>query len=232
MSKPPLVVDLWIWSLDVELERQQRLSAYLSSQERARAGAFATERLRGRWIVARAGMRDVLARAQGVSPEALSFSYGAHGKPALRTPSRDVWFNLSHSEDVAVLALCAAPVGVDVERIADAHEDVAGAYFSAEEARALSALPVAQRARAFYRTWTAKEAFLKALGTGFSRASNSFTVAHAPDASVRLVEASWLEGSIKDWRFQHFEPMLGFMGTVAALSGESEFSISQHAWCG
>lgn len=232
MSQPSLVVDLWTWSLDADPARQARLTEFLSADERARADAFATERLRGRWIVARAGMREVLAREKGVSPDALRFAYGAFGKPSLCDGLDELWFNLSHSDDVAVLGMCTAPIGVDVERVGVAHDDVARDYFSQDEAVAVLAQPESQRADAFYRCWTAKEAFLKALGTGFSRASTSFTITSAPNAPARLVDAPWLDGSIEDWRFEQFEPRQGFRGAVAVLSGGSELRISQHAWCG
>lgn len=232
MSKPPLIVNLWTWSLDTDPVRQVRLAEYLSPDEHARANAFATERLRGRWIVARAGMRDVLARERGISPDALRFAYGEFGKPSLCDGLDELWFNLSHSDDVAVLGICTAPIGVDVERIGGAHEDVARDYFSEGEAAAVLALPESQRAEAFYRYWTAKEAFLKALGTGFSRSSTSFTLISAPNAPARLVDAPWLDSAIEDWRFAQFEPRLGFRGAVAVLSGGSELRISQHAWCG
>lgn len=232
MSKPPLIVDLWTWSLDAHPARQARLAGLLSPDERVRASALATERLRGRWIVARAGMREVLARETGVSPEALRFAYNEFGKPSLCGGMKELWFNLSHSDDVAVLALCAAPVGVDVERIGAPLEDVAQDYFSNDEAAAVLALPESQRADGFYRFWTAKEAFLKALGTGFSRSSTSFTVAYPPDAPARLVDAPWLDGSIEDWRFEQFEPRPGFRGAIAVLSRGSELKVSRHAWCG
>ncbi len=164
MTAPPLIVDVWVWPLDVDPARQARLAEWLAPDERARAAAFATERLRGRWIVARAGMRDILAQKANLRPDAPRFAYNEFGKPELPGALSGVSFNLSHSDDLAIMAVCAAPVGADVEHIGAAHEDVAQSYFSPIEAAAFIAAPEPKRAETFYHFWTAKEAFLKALG--------------------------------------------------------------------
>lgn len=230
MVKPPLIVDVWTWALDVDPARQARLAEWLAPEEHARVASFAIERLRGRWIVARAGMRSVLARYASSSPEALRFLYGAHGKPTLRDGPDALWFNLSHSDDRAVLAVGAAQVGADVERIGAAHEDVAQSFFSAAEAAAFMAEHEPDRAEAFYRFWTAKEAFLKALGTGFSRPSDSFTIACAKDAPPRLIDVAWLDEPLENWRFERFTPAPGFMGAVAVRALAREVKITLHCW--
>ncbi len=230
MPASPLNVNVWIWSLDVEPALQARLAAWLSPDERARAARFATEQLRGRWTVARAGMRGVLAAEAGLSPEALQFAYSANGKPLLPDWSEGVWFNLSHSQDLAALAVCEAPVGVDIERIGAPHEDVAQRFFSPAEAAALLATPKAERAAAFYRCWTAKEAFLKALGTGFARASDSFTINFASDLSPSLVEIAWLEEAREDWSFELFAPAPHFMGAIAVRAASHPSRITRRFW--
>jgi 4'-phosphopantetheinyl transferase len=230
MLASPLNVDLWVWALDVEPARQARLAEWLSPDESARAGRFATERLRGRWTVARAGMRGVLAAEAGLSPEALRFTYNENGKPSLPDWREGAWFNLSHSNDLAVLAVCEAQVGADIERIGAPHEDVAQRFFSSVEAAAFLATPEAERAAAFYRCWTAKEAFLKAVGTGFTRASDSFTVNYAAGARPQLVEISWLDGAHEDWSFEHFTPAPHFMGAIAVRAAGRELRITTRLW--
>jgi len=230
MPASPLNVNLWIWTLDVEPARRARLAECLSQDERVRAARFATERLRGRWTIARAGMRSVLAAEAGLSPEALRFTYDTNGKPLLSDWCKGAWFNLSHSHDLAALAVCEAPVGADIERIGAPHQDVAERFFSSVEAAALLATSEAERGVAFYRCWTAKEAFLKALGTGFTRASDSFTVSYAPDAPPRLVEISWLEGASDDWLFEQFTPAPHFMGAIAVRAAGRQLRVTTRFW--
>lgn len=232
MSTPSLVVDVWSWALDVDLACEARLVEWLSPDERERASKFATERLRGRWIVARAGMRGVLASAAGLDPWALRFSYNKNGKPLVAGWRNGAWFNLSHSCEQAVLAVCEAPVGADIERVGEAHEDVALRQFSFAEIAALMAVPESERAEAFYRCWTAKEAFLKALGTGFSRPSTDFSIVYASDAPPRLIEIAWREHLPEDWRFEYFQPALGFIGAVAVRTAGREIKTVMRRWSG
>jgi len=92
---------------------------------------------------------------------------GDHGRPVVSGPAHPlVWASLSRAGSlVAVVATTVAPVGIDIEsleRVAAAgFDDVA---FSATEREALrsSADPTRRRAE----LWSAKEAVLKARGTG------------------------------------------------------------------
>ena len=53
--------------------------------------------------------------------------------------------------------------------------NVAQHFFSAHERAALAALPAGDRMRRFYRVWTRKESFVKALGDGVSCPSTRST---------------------------------------------------------
>src|SRR5437868_1299244 len=93
----------------------------LSDRERERAGRFAFDPDRNRFIVARALLRQLLAARLGVRPEAVELASGARGKPALagRFATSDLRFNVSHCKEVAVYALTSGrEVGVDVRRCA------------------------------------------------------------------------------------------------------------------
>jgi 4'-phosphopantetheinyl transferase len=82
-------------------------------------------------------------------------------------------FNLSHSHDLALIAVAHdQPVGVDVEFIRSdtAVMQIADRFFAARESAALRALPEQQQRRAFFDTWTRKEAWLKARGVGLGGA--------------------------------------------------------------
>jgi phosphopantetheinyl transferase len=55
-----------------------------------------------------------------------------------------------------------------------------------QECKALLALPEPARPLAFARLWAAKEAYVKALGTGFARAPESFSVTLAAQGGFRV----------------------------------------------
>jgi len=80
-----------------------------------------------------------------------------------------VHFSLSHGGSWAVCAVGETPLGVDVE-LPRCSIAVARRWFHPEEVAA------AEDPDSLCRLWTAKEAFVKALGTGFSTPLNSFVV--------------------------------------------------------
>lgn len=222
-------VKLWVWSLDSSEDVADRLASCLSSEETARAASFANARLRNCWVMARAGMRSILGSRLGVPPETISFSLGTHGKPYLVNTDHPCFFNLSHSEGMAVLAVGEVPVGVDIEHIGPLHEGVAEAFFSADESRALAAMPREDRVHAFYRCWTAKEALLKALGVGLSLSGKSFTVGFETHEDLRLLYADWQDADVSTWRLAGFEPVPGFTGAVAVQTS-GLFRPLLHRW--
>ncbi len=183
-------LDVSTFSLDEAEHEVDRLLALLSVDECARAARFRFSQHRDRFVVGRGRLREVLGRRTGQHPGSVQFVYGRHGKPELADSV--VRFNLSHCDDLAVLAVSqGCSVGVDLERlrpVAD-RELVAERFFSGMELQALRALPVPLRDAAFLRCWTRKEAYLKALGGGLSVDLASFAVSlDSADASLLWAE--------------------------------------------
>lgn len=142
---------------------------FLSADETARARRFHFDRDRARYVRGRGFLRSILGQVCGQYPEHLFFGTGAQGKPFLQ--NSPMAFNLSHSRDLAVLAVSqTCPVGIDVEFI-DRQADIAGLTqicMTPTEAGVLGALPDAARAARFFAFWTAKEARMKLTGDGMS----------------------------------------------------------------
>jgi 4'-phosphopantetheinyl transferase len=156
-------------------------STLLDSDERARAARFHFKHDRDRYTAAHAALRLSLAEVLNQAPDRVSFCYGEHGKPMLAIDQGWV-FNLSHSDNVALIALapsdCSADIGVDIERvrpIAD-WDTLADAHFSRPEYQALAVGRSDERSSSFLRCWTRKEACLKAIGTGLTLSPSTFTV--------------------------------------------------------
>lgn len=148
--------------------------ATLSADEHARGARFAFEGLRRRHLASHVALRAILAQQTGLAPGALVFGEGPFGKPFLQAPANCV-FNMSHSDDVAVIAVAPdAPagtgIGIDVEVLRPMRDAVALAErnFTEAEQHELLAAPAEQRDLVFMRGWTRKEACLKAIGSGLS----------------------------------------------------------------
>jgi 4'-phosphopantetheinyl transferase len=171
----PGVVDVW----SVDLRRAEGLRE-APPDEAERARRFRDPRDGRRFLARRAALRRVLRAAAGRDDVVYE------GKP--RLVGSPVHFNLSSSGDRALIAVCDAPCGVDVERrrvIPDA-QDVAEGLFTPGERAALAELGDGY-ALGFLRVWTRKEAFVKALGLGLGYPLTSFEVSAGPCA--RLLSA-------------------------------------------
>lgn len=118
-------------------------------------------------------LRRVLSRYLDLSPSEIRLAIGEHGKPRLAQDPDRLAFNLSHSGELALVAVSRGrEVGVDVERERPERDLVALAEraLSAEDAAAVRGAGEDERPRLFYAHWTRHEARLKCLGVGLGRA--------------------------------------------------------------
>ena len=210
-------VDVWSIALD-DTDRCDGF-AILSPEERARAERFRFPADRRRFVARRSQLRVLLGRRLGVEATDVVFAHGEHGKPMLdpRHHGHALRFSASHSGGLAVVAVSALEVGVDVERIrplADA-DDIVARYFSPGERRAFKAVPAPERPRAFLSAWTLKEAYLKAAGDGLGRGLGRFTVTMAHDDSPRLLDDLDRPPGAPPCALYRFEPAQGYLGALA-----------------
>jgi 4'-phosphopantetheinyl transferase len=165
---------------------------WLTAEEIARADRFRFEKDAAHWIACRVNLRRILGQAIQRPPRDVPLTLSETGKPLLAAPYDSLHFNLSHCSDLALVALCAeGPVGIDLESLARA-PDLLECATTFCHPREISELPSETGARAsqLLRIWTAKEAVLKALGTGLS---------HPPE-SVRILLGNPVGTAISDRR--------------------------------
>ena len=206
------VIDVWRLDLTV-LEDDWDL---LSPDESERASRIVIEEKRDQKAAGRAQLRRILARYLDADPKSLRFEYGEHGKPGL-AENLNPKFNLSHSARVGLVGVTRdVRIGVDVEQAREgrAFSDLAQRFFSAAESTVLETLPDSDRPTAFYRTWTRKEAYLKAHGTGLSFPSNAFTIEYATEGPGQLVATEMPGDDPAVWRFADVELGADFAGAI------------------
>ncbi len=149
------------------------MRALLTGDERERAGRFHFQRDSSAFAISRGLLRTLAGRYLDAPPERLRFDYTPYGKPYLagQFAGSPLRFNLSHAHELVLYAFTSgAEVGVDVEYLRPelAGAEIAERFFSPREVEALLTLPVEGRTEAFFRCWTRKEAFIKAVGQGLS----------------------------------------------------------------
>jgi len=193
-SVSPQTGEVHVWRVDLEQPEElvQTFRSTLEEDERSRADRFHFEKDRRAFTVSRGFLRHVLGSYLQTKPDAVRFSYGPYGKPALDGEHKNssLRFNMSHSRGVGLVAVSdAREVGVDVEHVrADfATEEIARRFFSPREVAAFNALPNTEQVGAFFRCWTRKEAYIKAIGRGLSQPLDGFDVTLAPEETPALL---------------------------------------------
>jgi len=199
----------------------------LPEDETERAAHFHFARDHDRYVIARANLRRLSGRYLGLPGKEVRFQYGEYGKPGFHSVHASrLTFNLSHAGDYALYGFTSGmAIGVDLE--AEDHdievERLVHRFFSEREARAVLALPVEQRHAAFFRTWTRKEAFIKAHGQGLGLPLERFSVTVDLASPVRLEAVDWAPGQVNDWSMTSFEVAEGVpaAGVISSLKGSS-----------
>ncbi|XP_038886366.1 L-aminoadipate-semialdehyde dehydrogenase-phosphopantetheinyl transferase-like isoform X3 [Benincasa hispida] len=145
-----------------------------------------------RALLARALVRSTISRYLTqcqIDPQALKFKKNMFGKPELDLQNSSelclppLQFNISHSSSLIACGVTLhSPIGIDVEektrKIKNNIIAFAKRFFSPNEIEVLSAISDPERQRQeFIKLWTLKEAYVKALGRGFSAVPfNTFTI--------------------------------------------------------
>ncbi len=148
----------------------------VSEERRAQASRFIHLADAYRSVLGEVLTRVKLSKLTGLGHGEITFTRNKYGKPAL-THDANVQFNVSHSGDwIALIAGGKDEIGVDVEKIAPIDLQIAERFFSPQENTYLAAQPADQQLNTFYRLWTLKESYIKAIGMGLSMPLSSFAI--------------------------------------------------------
>jgi 4'-phosphopantetheinyl transferase len=200
------------------------LESHLTDDERQRAARFHFDRDRTRFVCARGLLRRLLAAELHVPPDRIRFDYGAHGKPSIAADQArsGLRFNVSHSDGLGLFVLARdRAIGVDLERIRPVRygRAVARRFFADDECAALDGLVGDDWDRAFFRCWTRKEAFVKAVGDGLSYPLRAFSVAVSDGDPARILRVDGDAGTRERFWLTAFAAGTGFEAAIAAEGG-------------
>lgn len=224
---PPVeaeTVVVWRASLDVPAARHVVLARILDDEERRRAGRFVRPLDGRRFEVGRGWLRTVLGGVLRRPPEAIVLDTGPRGKPRLAEPlaATGLRFNLAHSADRLLIALTRGrEIGVDIERIRRLRRgpDLARRVFSDAELSRIAGLKGRAWDEAFFRGWTRKEAFVKAVGVGLAFSLRRVTVTLGADEPAELVDVEGDPTAADRWSLASVDAGPGFFGALAVESG-------------
>jgi 4'-phosphopantetheinyl transferase len=199
----PTSIHIWRINLDGPIPD---LTDHLSADEIIDAEAKKLPKVKQRFILGRGAMRSILGEYLGVPGAELEFVRGEKGKPAIKNHNLNIEFNLSHCEEMAILAVSKqVPVGIDLECIQyrSSLMKVAQRMFPEEIYLELKQLSSAQFYPAFFNYWTELEAKAKCVGDGI------FSPVTVRD----------------DIKTRHFTPQKGWIACIAANLTDPSSSI-------
>lgn len=121
-----------------------------------------------------------IAETLNIAPEEIIIKATSQGKPYIE--NRPIYFNISHCEDYVVCAVNEKEIGIDIEKIRDVNLSIAERFFTHSESEYLNSGDTADKNKRFFEIWTAKEAYLKWLGSGITDELSKLDV---PQANVK-----------------------------------------------
>ena len=92
---------------------------------------------------------------------------GRMGKPSLAEHPH-IHYNLSHANGIAACMVSDCECGIDCENVRDFRPNVMKRVFSDKEREMVENAPASDKSLLFFRLWTLKEAYVKAIGTGIA----------------------------------------------------------------
>lgn len=211
-------VHVWLAEVPPGGAKFDRPGATLSPEERQRAGRFIRVEDRWRFAFAHETLRQLLGNYLARDPARLEFVTGPAGKPALAEGSGPALeFNLTHSGRwVGVAVADRRRVGIDLEAYRPAMDmlAIARGQFSRAEAEALAALAPGELVNGFFRCWTRKEAYAKALGEGLQLPLNQFSVAFAAGVAPAIEWSAADPDAAARWTVHDLAVEAGYAGAV------------------
>lgn len=214
--------DVHIWSARRPSTLPVDFEAILSGDEHTRAASFVFPSHRLAYVFSHAILRNVLSQYLYCRPSDIRFSEDRFGKPMFHETHgiQGLEFNLSHSGDLVVCAICRGRrVGIDCEQIRHIKDclSIAEANFTQEEfAFVFGQLP-SDREREFLRCWTRKEAYIKGIGRGLAIPLNSFDARISSGSTAVFLETE--PNSIEKWQVADLNLGEDYVAAVAIEKG-------------
>lgn len=216
-----------IWSVDLSrAARVETRADVLSPDEAMRFAALAAAD-RQPVTLTRAALRELLGGYLGIDPANVELTVGAT-KPTLA--GGELEFNVAHTDGLALIAIAAVPLGVDVERVepvaAEEFADLVEFVLTDDERDELDRLPEPERVSAYYRVWTRKEAYVKATGEGIAGRPLPEVVVGVAEPLLIAV-AGVAEVALREWSVLDVAVPVGYVGSVVVHHPDPRLTVRQ-----
>jgi 4'-phosphopantetheinyl transferase len=163
------------------------------------------------------------ARSLAVTPSRVALTFDAFGAPQLMLDGALGEWRVSSASrgKTALFGLARRKIGVDLELLGEPLEPAWNVLHPREQ-QALRALRPNERHAAFLQLWTAKEAYLKALGLGLRREPSEFWV-RPQDGAYQIFDR---EGQVPTQRANAWREKVGADEALCACVVLTETAVS------
>lgn len=164
-------------------------------------------------------MRQLLGNYLQINPNRIEFEYSDRGKPRLAASIGNsyIQFNVSHSLEYALYGFTNSYlVGVDLEFLRETQDaaELAKRFFTNQEFQLIANLTYEEQQKAFFQLWTAKEAYLKAIGTGLSDSLSDIEITFDCAKKLKLLSVGENIATVGNWSMYHFIPAANYVAAI------------------
>lgn len=197
------------------------LLEHLSEEEIARAERLRRHGDRLRFVTARARLREIIGSYSGISPRDIRIGKHERGKPFIAHPEgKHPEFNISHSGRLILMAFTRnRQIGIDVERYRNLNNaaKIMKRFFSREEADYYLNCSENMKDSRFFKLWTAREAYVKAVGKGAALMRKEIPVSLLADGRQRTLQTN--DKNPDNWYFFNLDASPEYEAALA-VQGE------------
>ena len=196
----------------------RKAGSILSPDEKERARKYRFEKDYKLYMAGKIMARTILGKYFNIRPDEVQFRVDEYSRPHLMYPGKkDFDLNISHSGEYVIAGISDRPIGVDIERIKPVGLDIAGVCFHDREIKYL----FSDRKKIyenFFRLWTLKEAFIKAVGQGLSYPLKDFYFS----MDNKGIKLNFVKSGLTDsWNFTDIHIDNNYKSAVCVNTNES-----------
>lgn len=213
-ASPYLIVRSWSLRKEDIADNEAHYWSWLNDEEHNRFNTIRIPQVATRFFAARVGLRQHLSSWLKLSPAEIRLAITPLGKPWL-PDFPDHHFNLSHSGDIAMLAMSNCSVGIDIEAIPETNPItslLASRVLTPWELEQCGALDTHLQAHGFTHYWVCKEALIKACGLGMQLPPKQLEV-NLLQPSIDIAPM-WMSQIGGDWQLRLLHATTGYCAAV------------------
>jgi len=204
---------VWQVSANIGSDPFAEYKTILTEAELAKVPFFKFRQVRDSYILSQSAIRILLSGYLSIPPGLVKLGRRRKGKPySIDDPG--LYFNMSNSGEFVVIAFSRdSEIGIDIEQIRPLHDldEMINRNFTRSEIKYINSRPE-ERINRFFRFWTIKESFLKAIGEGMRLRPDNLEFAIEKNCIRQLS----IEGVFDqdDWNFKEISKLPDYIGTI------------------